>query len=210
MGTLTIRWKIQWTVGDFLACAIKMQHLCLLRCALDRVKTCFYQTHANNMSWVYDGSEPLILSMIRVTHDYYHHWYVFGSPNRGTKQPLRGCQEWDVSVPVRFTMLRLSCVQWDNGKCSFVNEMFAQMRTIHILSDAFKYMAAGLSSCQGLFTLGCCRTPSGTSTNCTTEGVFDWRCRIIDVPKHTLMKTEHVSSIYANETVSVLVLVFTC
>ena len=47
---------------------------------------------------------------------------MFGSPNRGTKQPLCGWQEWDVSGPVRFTMLRLSRVQWDNGKCSFVNE----------------------------------------------------------------------------------------
>ena len=82
----------------------------------------FYQTHANKTSWVHDGSKPLILSMIRATHDYYHYWYVFGSPNRGTKQPLRGWHEWDVSGSVRFTMLGLSCVQWDNGKCSFVNE----------------------------------------------------------------------------------------
>jgi len=82
----------------------------------------FHQTHANKTSWVHDGLEPLILSMIRATHDYYHYWYVFGSPNQGTKQPLRGWQEWDVSSPVRFTMLGLSCVQWDNGKCSFVNK----------------------------------------------------------------------------------------
>ena len=54
-----------------------------------------------------------------------------------------------------------------------------------------------------------CRTPSGTSTSRTTEGVFDRGCRSIDVPRHTLMKREHVSSIYANETVSVSMLVFT-
>ena len=92
------------------------------RCMAVTSSTIFYQTHANNMSWVHDGSEPLILSMIRATHDYYHYWYMFGSPNRGTKQALCGCQEWDVSIPVRFTMLGLSRVQWDNGKCSFVNE----------------------------------------------------------------------------------------
>ena len=53
------------------------------------------------------------------------------------------------------------------------------------------------------------RTPSGTSTSRTTEGVFDWRCMSIDIPKRTLMKTEHVSSIYDDETVSVSVLFFT-
>ena len=40
MGTLTIQQKIQWTTGGFLACAVKMQHLCLLRCALDGAETC--------------------------------------------------------------------------------------------------------------------------------------------------------------------------
>jgi hypothetical protein len=40
MGTLTIRQKIQWTAGDFLACAVKMLHLCLLHCALDQAETC--------------------------------------------------------------------------------------------------------------------------------------------------------------------------
>ena len=54
-----------------------------------------------------------------------------------------------------------------------------------------------------------CRTPSGTSTSHTAEGVFDQRSRSIDVPKRTLMKIEHVSSIYADEMVSVLALVFT-
>ena len=49
----------------------------------------------------------------------------------------------------------------------------------------------------------------GTTTNLTVEGVFDWRCRSIDVPKRTSMKIEHVSSIYADETTSVLALVFT-
>jgi len=82
----------------------------------------FYQTHANKTSWVHDGLDPLILSMIKVTHGYHHHWYMFYSPNRGTKPPLRGCQEWDVSILVGFTMLGLSRVQRDNGKCSFVNE----------------------------------------------------------------------------------------
>ena len=56
--------------------------------------------------------------------------------------------------------------------------------------------------------MGSC-TSLGTSTNHTTKGVFDWRCRSIDVPKRTLMKTEHVSSIYADETASVSELVFT-
>jgi hypothetical protein len=59
---------------DFLECAIKMQHLCLLRCALDQAKTYsnellvawllqvqqFYQTHANKTSWVHHGAEPLM------------------------------------------------------------------------------------------------------------------------------------------------------
>ena len=40
MGTLTIRRKIQWIAGDFLACAVKLQHLCLLYSALDQAKTC--------------------------------------------------------------------------------------------------------------------------------------------------------------------------
>jgi hypothetical protein len=63
----------------------------------------------------------------------------------------------------------------------------------------------------GVLCLGCCHTPSGTPTSHTVEGMFDKRCRSIDVPKHTLMKIEHVSSIYANETISVSVLVFlTC
>jgi hypothetical protein len=57
--------------------------------------------------------------------------------------------------------------------------------------------------------LGCCRTPLGTSTSRTTEGVFGQRCRSIDVPKRTLMKIEHVSSIYADEMTSVWALVFT-
>ena len=106
MGTLTIPWKIQWTTRDFLACAVKMQHLCLLRCALDRAKTCsdellatwllqveqFLSDTGNKKSWVHDGSEPLILSMIRATHDYYYYWYMFVSPNRGTKQPLHSWQ----------------------------------------------------------------------------------------------------------------------
>ena len=39
MGTLTIRRKIKWTMADFLACAVKMQHLCLLRCAIDQAET---------------------------------------------------------------------------------------------------------------------------------------------------------------------------
>ena len=52
------------------------------------------------------------------------------------------------------------------------------------------------------------RTSSGTSTSHTAEGVFDRRCRSIDIPKRTLMKTEHVS-IYADETMSVSALVFT-
>ena len=39
--------------------------------------------------------------------------------------------------------------------------------------------------------------------------MFDQRCRSIDVPKRTLMKIEHVSSIYADETASVSALVFT-
>ena len=54
-----------------------------------------------------------------------------------------------------------------------------------------------------------CRTPSGTSTSRTIEGVFNRRCRSINVPKHTLMKTEHVSSIYADEMASVSALDFT-
>ena len=53
------------------------------------------------------------------------------------------------------------------------------------------------------------RTPLGTSTSRIIEGVFNQRCRSIDIPKHTLMKTEHVSSIYADETASVSALVFT-
>ena len=52
-------------------------------------------------------------------------------------------------------------------------------------------------------------TPSRTSTSHTVEGMFDRRCRSIDVAKRTLMKIEHVSTIYANEIVSVLALVFT-
>ena len=57
--------------------------------------------------------------------------------------------------------------------------------------------------------LGCHRTPTGTTTSCTTEGMFDRRCRSIDIPKYTLMKTEHVS-IYADERalVSALVLLY--
>ena len=39
--------------------------------------------------------------------------------------------------------------------------------------------------------------------------MFDQRCRSIDVPKRTLMKIEHVSSIYADEMASVSALVFT-
>ena len=61
----------------------------------------------------------------------------------------------------------------------------------------------------GVLRLGCCRTPSGTSTSHTIEGMFNRTCRSIDIPKRTLMKTEHVSSIYTDETVSVSVLVFT-
>jgi hypothetical protein len=34
----------------------------------------FYQTHANKTSGVQDGSEPLILNMIRATRDYYHYY----------------------------------------------------------------------------------------------------------------------------------------
>jgi len=52
-------------------------------------------------------------------------------------------------------------------------------------------------------------TPLRTSTSGTAEGVFDRRCKSIDVPKRTLMKTEHVSSIYADEMASVSALVFT-
>ena len=91
------------------------------RCMAVTSSTIFI-THANKTSWVHDGLEPLILSMIRVTHDYYHYWYMFRSPNQGTKEPLRGWQEWDVSGPVRFTMLGLSRVNRENGKCSFVNK----------------------------------------------------------------------------------------
>ena len=41
MGTLiTIQRQIKWTVADFLVRAVKMQHLCLLHCALDRAETC--------------------------------------------------------------------------------------------------------------------------------------------------------------------------
>jgi hypothetical protein len=132
MGTLTIWWKIKWIAGDFLACVVKIATsmpplLCIRSRRLVQMNSSlqgcckfnnFYQTHANKMSWVHNGSEPLILSMIRATHDYYHYWYVFGSP----LQPLHGWQEWDASGPVRFAMLGLSRVHRDNGKCSFVNK----------------------------------------------------------------------------------------
>ena len=35
-----IRWEIKWIAADFLACAVKMQHLCLLHWALDWGDTC--------------------------------------------------------------------------------------------------------------------------------------------------------------------------
>ena len=35
-----IQREIKWTAADFLACAVKMQQLCLLHCALDQGDTC--------------------------------------------------------------------------------------------------------------------------------------------------------------------------
>ena len=58
----------------------------------------------------------------------------------------------------------------------------------------------------GVLRLGCCRTPSGTLISRTAEGVFNRRCKSIDVPKLTLIKIEHDSSIYADEMASVLAL----
>jgi hypothetical protein len=51
----------------------------------------------------------------------------------------------------------------------------------------------------GVLRLGYRRAPSGIATCHTIEGVFDLRCKSIDVPNRTLIKTEHVSTMYTDE-----------